>query len=157
MQKLSEKEKKVLKTLIEGLPICRRPFYEIAKKIKLSEEEVLEIIKSLMNKGIIRRLGITLRHNLAGIEGNAMVAWKIPEEKVEEIGTYLSSLPFVTHCYLRKTYPDWSYNLYTMIHGKTKEEVLNRIKEIAEKFGLCEYEVLFTKKEIIRKHASYHL
>ena len=157
MLDLTEKEKKVLKILINGLPICERPYYKIAQNLDLSEEEVLNIIKSLIEKKIIRRLGITLRHNLAGIEGNAMVAWKVPEEKVEEVGNALASLPFVSHCYLRKTYEDWPYNLYTMLHAKNKEELFKLIQNISEKFKLSEYEILFTKKEIVRKHAQYLL
>lgn len=154
---LSEKEKAVLKCLIEGLDFCETPFAKIAEKLNLSEEEVIETIKNLINKGVIIRLGITLRHNLTGIEGNAMVAWKVEKNKEEEIGEKLSKLPYISHCYLRKTYEDWPYNLYTMVHGKTREEVMERIKEISEKFNLKEYQVLFTLKEIVRKHANYNL
>ena len=157
MVNLSEKEKRILQILIEGIPLSERPFYEIAKKTRLTEKEVLEIIKSLMDKKIIRRFGITLRHNLAGIKGNAMVAWRVPKEKIEEIGQYLSQLPYISHCYFRETYEDWNYNLYTMIHGKNKREVKKKIKEISEKFSLKEYQVLFTKKEITRKHAKYEI
>ncbi|RKX57950.1 MAG: Lrp/AsnC family transcriptional regulator [Thermodesulfobacteriota bacterium] len=155
MKKLSEKEKKVLQALIEGIPFSKRPFYEIAKKLGLEEEEVLKITKNLLERKIIRRLGITLRHNLAGIKGNAMVAWKVPKEKIEEIGNYLATLSYISHCYIRKTYKDWDYNLYTMVHGKNKKEVKAKIKEISEKFKLSDYQVLFTEKEIIRKHANY--
>ena len=157
MVNLSEKEKRVLQILMEGIPISKYPFYEISKKTGLTEKEVLEITKSLLDKKIIRRLGITLRHNLVGIKGNAMVAWRVPEEKIEEIGQYLSKLPYISHCYVRETYEDWNYNLYTMIHGKNKREVKKKIKEISEKFSLTEYQVLFTKKEIVRKHAKYEI
>ena len=157
MTELSKKEKEVLKSLIEGIPLSKRPFHTIAQKLGLKEEEVLEITKKLLEKGIIRRIGITLRHNLAGVEGNAMVAWKVPEEKIEEIGKYLASFSYISRCYIRKTYEDWNYNLYTMIHGKDREEVEKRIKEISEKFNLKEYQVLFTKEEIARKHAKYEL
>lgn len=154
---LSQTELLVLKELIAGLPICEKPFLEIAKKHNLSQEEVFEAIKSLFQKKVITRLGITLRHNLAGIEGNAMVAWKVEEEKAEKVGQALAQRPYISHCYLRKTYPDWPYNLYTMVHGKSREEVLSLIKGISEEFGLKEYEVLFTQKEIVRKHARYDL
>lgn len=157
MLTLSEKERKILKILIKGIPLSKSPFYEIAKKTGLTEKEVLEIIESLMERKIIRRLGITLRHNLAGIKGNAMVAWKVSEDKVNEIGEYLSKLSYISHCYIRETYEDWNYNLYTMIHGKNKKEVKERIKEISERFDLKEYQVLFTKKEIVRKHARYEI
>ncbi len=155
MLTLSEKEKKILQELINGLPICKKPYYQIAKKLDTTEEEVIKTIRSLLEKGVIRRLGITLRHNLAGIEGNAMVAWMVPESRVEEIGTALASLPYISHCYLRETSEDWKYNLYTMIHAKNREEVMNLVKDISKRFNLPKYKVLFTKKEIIRKHACY--
>ncbi|WP_038041395.1 Lrp/AsnC family transcriptional regulator [Thermodesulfobacterium hveragerdense] len=154
---LSQTEWLVLKELIDGLLICEKPFLEIAKKHNLSQEEVFEAIKSLLQKRVITRLGITLRHNLAGIEGNAMVAWKVEEERAEEVGQALAQRPYISHCYLRKTYPDWPYNLYTMVHGKSREEVLSVVKEISEEFGLKEYEILFTQREIVRKHAKYAL
>lgn len=157
MTELSEKERKVLKVLLEGLPISKRPFLEIGQKLGLKEEEVIEITKNLINKKIIRRLGITLRQNLAGIKGNAMVVWNVPEDQIEKIGSYLSNLSYISHCYIRKPYKDWNYNLYIMIHGKNKKEVNKRIKEISEKFGILDYQVLFTKKEIVRKHPSYNL
>ncbi len=157
MINLSEKEKKVLKALLEGLPISKRPFLEIGKNIGITEKEVLEIIKNLVEKKIIRRFGVTLRQNLVGFKGNAMVVWKISDEKIEEIGNYISKLPYISHCYVRKTHKDWDYNFYIMIHGKNKKEINKKIKEISEKFGISDYKILFTKKEIVRKHASYNL
>ncbi len=157
MLNLTEEEKKVLQALIEGIPLHPRPYSKIGEKLGLSEEEVIRIIQSLCERGIIRRLGATLRHNLAGYEGNAMVAWIVPEERVEEVGKRLAEKPFVSHCYVRKTYPDWRYNLYTMCHSKSKEELEVLIKATAEELGLTQYEILYTKQEIRRKHASYSL
>ena len=155
MIELEEKEKKVLLALIEGIPLTKTPFTEIGKKLGLEEKEVVEIIKKLKEKKVIRRLGATLRHNKAGYTANAMVAWYVPEEKVEEIGSELAKNPLITHCYLRKTYSDWKYNLYTMIHARSEDELNKIIKEISERFELYEYQVLPTVKEVVRKHAVY--
>ncbi|MFN4196749.1 MAG: Lrp/AsnC family transcriptional regulator [Caldimicrobium sp.] len=154
---LGEIEKKVLQALIEGLPIVEKPYAEIAKKLQLTEEEVISTIKELLAKKIIRRLGGTLRHNLVGYEGNAMVAWEVPEERLEEVGNYFANKPFVTHCYIRDTYPDWPYNLYTMCHAKSKEELLRLITEAGKELNLTNYQILFTLKEIVRKHAQYKI
>ncbi|NPA39142.1 MAG: Lrp/AsnC family transcriptional regulator [Thermodesulfobacteria bacterium] len=151
MEKLSEKEKQVLRELVKGLSFCKTPFKEVAEKLNLSEEEVIEITKSLLKRRVIRRLGITLRHNLAGIEGNAMVAWFVPEERVEEVGNFFAEKDFVSHVYTRKTYPEWKYNLYTMIHQKDREKLLNLVKKLSEELNLPEYQVLFTQKEVVRK------
>ena len=150
-EELSILEKEVLRALVHEFPICKEPFKEIADKLGISQEEVIAITKKLLEKKVIRRLGITLRQRFAGIEGNAMVAWKIPEELVEEVGSFLASKPWVSHCYIRETVEGWNYNLYTMVHGKNEEEVLNRVKEVADRFNLKDFEVLFTEKEIIRK------
>ena len=84
-----------------------------------------------------------------------MVAWKVPEERVEEVGRALAAKPFVTHCYLRRTYPDWPYNLYTMIHAETEEACRKLVEETARELSLSEYEILFTEKEIVRRTRRY--
>ncbi|MCS7149592.1 MAG: Lrp/AsnC family transcriptional regulator [Caldimicrobium sp.] len=154
---LSENEKKILLALIEGFPLVSRPFAEIARNLNLDEEEVIKVVQNLLNKGVIRRLGATIRHNLAGYKGNAMVAWIVPEERLEEVGRILAQRPFVSHCYVRKTYPHWPYNLYTMCHAKTKEELVEIIKSCSQELNLPQYEMLFTVREIRRKHAQYKM
>lgn len=154
---LGPEERSVLLALIEGIPLVERPYMEIGQKLGLSEDRVIEIVKILIERGIIRRLGATLRHNLTGYEGNAMVAWKVPEDRLDEVGSHLAEQPFVSHCYVRETYPDWPYNLYTMCHAKTKEELNQLITEIAEKLQIEDYQVLYTIKEIRRKHAQYKI
>lgn len=156
-ESLTVKEKRVLKALIDGIPLVPEPYKAIAKELGLSEEEVIETIRLLLTKRVIRRLGATIRHNLAGYEGNAMVAWLVPQERIEEVGRILSQQPFISHCYVRETYPDWPYNFYTMCHGKSKEELTALIHKIAKELDLREYQVLFTLKEICRKHAQYKI
>lgn len=152
---LKEKEKRVLKALIEGIPLVEEPFKEMAEKLGISEEEFLEIAENLLKKGYLRRIGATLRHNLVGYSGNAMVVWQVPEERVEEVGRFFSSKSFISHCYLREASPDWPYNLYTMIHAKKEEEILELVQKLAEELNLKKYEILFTEKEITRKYVSY--
>lgn len=157
LKNLSQLEKEVLKVLIEGIPLVERPYEAIAEKLGISQEEVISAIKGLLDKKIIRRLGATLRHNLAGYEGNAMVAWKVPEERMDEVGKWFSEKAFVSHCYVRETHPEWPYNFYTMCHAKTKEELKAFIEEAARELNLNEYEILYTVKEIRRKHAQYKI
>lgn len=157
MGNITEKEKKVLQALIKGLPLVEKPFAEMAKELNLKEEEVLSCIQALLDKKIIRRLGATIRHNLAGYAGNALVAWCVPEERIDEVGQILSQKPFISHCYVRNTYPDWPYNFYTMCHAKSREELLELIKALSEDLNLESYEILFTLREICRKHAQYRM
>lgn len=157
MKNLTEPEKKVLQALIQGLPLVERPFAKISEELKIPEEEVLSIVQSLLERKIIRRLGATLRHNLTGYAGNAMVAWIVPEDRMEEVGLILAQKPFISHCYVRKTYPDWPYNFYTMCHAKSREKLLEHIEELSKELNLRDYEVLFTLREVRRKHAQYRM
>ncbi len=152
---LGEKEKKVLNSLVKGIPLVSEPFKEMAEKIQLSEEEFLEIANLLLKRGYLRRVGATFRHNLIGYKGNAMVVWEVSENKVEEIGKFMASKPFVSHCYLRETLPDWPYNLYVMIHAENEEEILKIVKNLSQELNLKNYQILFTEKEIVRKYTSY--
>ncbi len=153
---ITQRQRELVKLLSsEGLPLVKRPFLEVAKKLGLSEREVLELLSDLKEKGIIRRFGATVRHDLSGYRGNAMVAWKVPEERVEEVGKLFAAKPFVTHCYLRETLPDWPFNLYTMVHASSKEECLKLVESMAKETGLAHYEVLFTVKEVMRRTRSY--
>lgn len=154
---LSEKDKRVLQALMEGLPLVEKPYEALAKKLHLTQEEVISTIKSLIEKKVIRRLGATLRHNLIGYEGNAMVAWIVPEERIDEVGEYFTKKPFVSHCYVRRTYPDWPYNFYTMCHAQSKEELIRYIEKASSDLNLREYQILFTIKEITRKYAQYKI
>ncbi|WP_297056141.1 Lrp/AsnC family transcriptional regulator [Thermosulfurimonas sp.] len=153
---LTELEKHLVDILsAEGIPLTERPYLALAERLGVTEEEVLSAVKGLLEKKIIRRLSALIRHNLSGYEGNAMVAWRVPEERVEEVGESLASRPFITHCYLRRTYPDWPYNLYTMIHAETEEACRRLAEELSRELDLPDYEILFTEKEIVRRTRRY--
>ena len=156
-KELSESERLVLKALIEGIPLVPEPFKLIAERLSLTEEGVLKAVQSLLKKGIIRRLGATIRHNRAGYSANALVAWRVPENRVEEVGKLLSQKAFISHCYLRPPLPDWDYNIYTMFHAKNEKELLELISSVAKEIKIDTYEILFTEKEIVRKHATYQV
>ena len=119
---LSELDKKVILALQRDLAICPRPFVEVAEFLGIGEEALLTVIRSLMDRGYIRRFGATLRHQQSGYEANALVAWAVPEADLKRIGQHLAGQRTVTHCYARRPAPSWPYNLYTMIHGRTPEE-----------------------------------
>ena len=118
---LSDLDKKVILALQRDLEICPRPFQEVADFLGIGEEALLAAIRSLMDRGYIRRFGATLRHQQSGYEANALVAWAVPEADLQRIGQHLAGQRAVTHCYSRRPAPTWPYNLYTMIHGRTPE------------------------------------
>ncbi|WP_457756261.1 siroheme decarboxylase subunit alpha [Thermodesulfatator indicus] len=143
-----EKTISLVKLTQEDLPRVSRPFQEIARKIGLDEGEVLSWIKDSLNKGIIRRFAGLVRHTRAGVRGNIMVAWEVPEDQLEKVGKALAKEKKITHCYERKSYPEWPYNLYTMVHAQSPEEALIFIENKANELKISSYLPLETIKEL---------
>ncbi|MEW6266448.1 MAG: Lrp/AsnC family transcriptional regulator [Thermodesulfobacteriota bacterium] len=152
---LSSVEKRIIFELGGDIGAGPRPFAELGRKVGLTEAEVLTLVQRLMDKGVLRRFGATLRHQRTGFIANAMVAWRSPEERLEEAGRLLGSFPEVTHCYQRRTMPEWSKNLYTMIHASSEEECLVLIKKMAAAAGLDDYELLFSREELKKTSMRY--
>jgi len=119
-----EKTISLVRLTQEDLPRVKRPFLVLAKEAGLSEEEILSWLKDGLAQGIVRRFAGLVRHTRAGIRGNVMVAWQVPQERLKEVGNFLAREKKITHCYERQSYPEWPYNLYTMIHAREPEEAL---------------------------------
>ncbi len=152
---IDESEKKVIALIQGDLPLSPRPFALMAETAGMSEGEFIEKVKSLMERGIIRRFGATLRHQEAGFSSNAMVAWAVPEERVEEVGRIMSGFKEVTHCYQRVPGKDWAYNLYTMIHGDNRDQCSRVARSISQQSGIKEYLLLFSEKEFKKTSMEY--
>jgi len=152
---LTELEKKIVKALQENFPLCSHPFTSIAEEIGIDEKELLSKIRVLKERGIIRRFGATLRHRNAGYVANAMVVWHAPEEKVKEVGNAMASFPEVSHCYQRAICSDWTYNLFTMIHGKSREECENTARLISQKVKISDYRLLYSTRELKKTSMKY--
>jgi DNA-binding Lrp family transcriptional regulator len=138
---------KLLKYIQDGIPLVERPYQEIGEALGLSEEEVVNRIKNLLQTKKVRRFAASVAHRKIGINSNAMCVWLVPKERVEEVGKIMASSPEVTHCYERPTFADWPYNLFTMIHGYTDEECERVIEEMKKKTGLNDYVMLYSVKE----------
>lgn len=152
---LTELEKKVVAGLQRDLPVCARPFQDIARELGLEEEVLVAVIRDLRARGVIRRFGATIRHRISGFAANAMVAWRVPEAEVARIGHLFARRREVTHCYERATTPEWPYNLYTMIHGRCQEECEAIAREMAAAAGLNHYELLFSDAELKKTTMRY--
>jgi DNA-binding Lrp family transcriptional regulator len=152
---IDEVDKKVIQLIQGDLPLDLRPFAVLAEKAGISEKEFVERVASLKKRGIIRRFGATLRHQEAGFSSNAMVAWIVPEERIEEVGKAMSKFRTVTHCYQRKTCKGWPYNLYAMIHGDNREECRELAKKMSRKARIQDYILLFSEKEFKKTSMKY--
>lgn len=144
--KLSDLEKKVL-SLIYDIPVVERPFLQLAQEAGVSEETFIRCLRSLLDRGYIRRFGAMIRHRQAGIEHNAMVVWAVPETDVERVGNMLAKVPEVSHCYQRPPFGREGYNLFSMIHGESEEELEELAGEIAKKIGVDRFELIFSTHE----------
>jgi DNA-binding Lrp family transcriptional regulator len=152
---VSELEKKVISQIQGDLPAGTTPFAEAAARIGISEEEFLSVIRSLKDRGVIRRFGATLRHQEAGYPSNAMVAWSVPDDTISAIGEKLSNFREVTHCYERRRHADWPYNLYTMIHGTSRDHCRRIAAKLSETVEIDAYMVLFSEKEFKKTSMQY--
>ena len=152
---IDEIDKKVIGLIQGDLPLDKKPFATMAKKIDLTEEEFLSRVKDLKKQGIVRRFGATLRHQEAGFSSNAMVAWMVPDDRVDEAGSILSKFPEVTHCYERRPQKDWHYNLYTMIHGNNRDLCVQIAERMSRSIGIDQYVLLFSEKEFKKTSMEY--
>ena len=119
-----------------GLPLTPRPYRTIAEQLGITSDEVMQRISAMQENGIIRRIGAVPNHYKLGYRFNGMTVWNIPDDHIDEMGERIGKLEFVSHCYHRPRHlPDWPYNLFAMVHGKTQPEVNEKIEIIADTLG----------------------
>ena len=130
-----------------GLPLVARPYHQIAEAIGIPPEDVMARLTRLLESGAIRRIGAVPNHYAIGYTANGMSVWDVPDERIDELGVRVGGLDFVTHCYHRpRRLPEWPYNLFAMVHGGSRTEVLAKVVAIAEIIGAdCRsHDVLFS-------------
>lgn len=144
-----------IRELQKDLPIRPEPFVPWAAALGVSVGSLLERAAALQAQGYMRRFAAVLHHREAGFRANAMGVWKVPPERVEELGPRFASFNAVSHCYQRPVYPDWPYNLFTMIHGRTAADCQKVIDAISAETGILEYAVLYSTKEYKKTRVPY--
>ncbi|MFA6761291.1 MAG: Lrp/AsnC family transcriptional regulator [Sulfurimonas sp.] len=131
------------------------PFKKIVDALGISYEEYFKALGELQDAGVMRRFASILNHRKAGFSANAMVVWDVDEAKGEEIGAKAAAFSAVSHCYLRPKYPNWPYNLFSMVHGKTMEETNGIIEEMAKEVEHKSYMPLYSTKEFKKVRVEY--
>ena len=155
---LNEQDRRLIAEIQGGLPLTSRPFAVVGERIGLGEQEVIERIAALQERGVIKRLGVVVRHHELGYTANAMVVWDVPDERLDEVGEKLGAQECVTLCYQRpRRLPDWPYNLFSMIHGKERKRVSAYIESLVEAEGLQNIprKVLFSGRRFKQRGARY--
>ena len=119
-----------------GLPLVARPYHVIAESLQLNPEDVMVRMRRLQGVGVIRRLGVVPNHYALGYRANGMSVWDVPDELVDPLGEFVGAFEYVSHCYRRpRRLPQWPYNLFAMVHGKSRDEVEQQVAQIADFLG----------------------
>ena len=141
-----------------GLPLVSRPFAEVGAGTGLPESEVIAGLAQLQEQGVIKRMGVVVRHRELGYRANAMVVWDVPDDLISALGHCVGKFDFVTLCYQRpRRLPAWRYNLFCMIHGRDRDEVLSLVAQLEEQCSLHDvpHEVLFSQRRFKQCGARY--
>lgn len=137
----------------EGLPLSARPWDVLAEQLGIGVEEILRRVRNMQTSGVIRRIAAVPNHYALGYRANGMSVWDVPDDRVDEFGMKIGALDFVSHCYCRPRHlPVWRYNLFAMVHGRSREEVEQRVAAIASLLAgnSRSHEVLYSRR-ILKK------
>ncbi len=150
---VDETDRAIIVATQAGLPLVPRPYHAIAESLQLEPQEVMDRLRRLHAVGVIRRLGVVPNHYAIGYRANGMSVWDVPDDQVDALGAAVGAFDFVSHCYCRpRRLPQWPYNLFAMVHGKSREEVAQQVAQIADYLGdqLRSHTILYSTR-ILKK------
>jgi DNA-binding Lrp family transcriptional regulator len=151
----TEQDKDFIRELQKDMEIIDEPFVKAANNLGITETELFEKMKQYEDIGVMRRFAAILRHRQIGFTANGMIVWKVPEDRISEVGAKLGAFPQVSHCYERPTYSDWPYNVFSMIHCKTHDEANDMAKTIKNQIQVDDYRILFSSREFKKTRVEY--
>ena len=155
---MTDQDRALLAAIENGLPLMPRPYAAIADRLGWNEADVIERLRQLTADGTVKRFGVIVRHHELGYRANAMTVFDIDDEKLAAAGATLAALPYVTLCYRRpRRLPNWSYNLFCMIHGRDENEVRAQVCDAAVTARIAERPraVLFSRRRFKQRGARY--
>ena len=133
---IDEIDRAIIRATQAGLPLTPRPYHAVAERLGLPPEEVMARLRAMQASGVIRRLGAVPNHYRLGYRANGMTVWDVPDERVDELGARVGRLDSVSHCYRRPRRPPvWNYNLFAMLHGRSRDEVEAQAQQVAALLG----------------------
>jgi DNA-binding Lrp family transcriptional regulator len=151
----TEQDKDFIRELQKDMEIIDEPFVKAANNLGITENELFEKMKQYEDNGVMRRFAAILRHRQVGFTANGMIVWKVPEDRISEVGEKLGAFPQISHCYERPTYSDWPYNVFSMIHCKTQDEANEMAKTIQDQINVPDYRILFSSREFKKIRVEY--
>jgi len=154
---LNELEIRFVREMQQDLPVESEPFVAVAGRLGVTVEELRRISDAMRAEGRLRRFGAVLRHREAGFGANGMGIWiaRGGDAEIEAAGETMATFRAVTHCYRRPTYPDWPYNLFTMIHARSRGECESVVAAMARETGIAERAVLYSTHEYKKQRVEY--
>ncbi len=126
----------VIRALQGDMAVVEEPYAAAAAELGVTQQRFLDHLAGMQERGLLRRVAAILYHRRAGFSANGMGVWKVPEEQILEVGRQMAAVRGISHCYQRPTYADWPYSVFTMAHGRSKEECDAILDSIAETHGI---------------------
>ena len=148
-------DSRLLAALERDLPCEQRPFSALAKEAGMSEDDLLEALRAAIGERVVRRYGAIVRHQPLGYQANAMVVWRVPEERVEQVGELFAGREEVSHCYQRPPFAGFPYNVYTMIHAHSREQCEAIARELSDASDVSDHQLLFSVREFKKTSPVY--
>ncbi|MEI6791918.1 MAG: Lrp/AsnC family transcriptional regulator [Actinomycetes bacterium] len=148
-------DRAVIRATQGNLPVVTEPWVGAAEELGISVDELLAHLEAMKERGLLRRVAGILYHRRAGFSANGMGVWKVPADKIDEIGPQMAAYRGISHCYERPTYADWPYQIFTMAHGRSKEECDAILDAIADEFPIEERATLYSSTEFKKIRLLY--
>lgn len=150
---INQLDHKIVLATQAGLPLDPQPYHRIAEQLGVEASLIQERLSTMLKDGRIRRIATVPNHYKLGFTANGMSVWNVVDENIDKLGHLIGELDYVSHCYRRPRHlPEWSYNLFAMVHGKNRDEVRDKVQEIASLLGDANqgHDILFSTK-ILKK------
>ncbi|MGE5610184.1 MAG: AsnC family transcriptional regulator [Bacillota bacterium] len=154
---LTDADKRMIRVLQQDLPLTPTPFDAWAEEAHVSPQELLSAARTYLAQHRMRRFSAVLHHRQAGFSANGMGIWAVPPAQQDAFGQLAASFAAVSHCYLRPTYEDWPYSIFTMVHAKSEPDCHTVLRAISQATGVTEYAALFSSKEFKKLRLRYFL
>jgi DNA-binding Lrp family transcriptional regulator len=154
-QPYDERDIAVIRALQGDMPVIPQPYAPAADALGLGQEELLAHLEGMQERRLLRRVAAILYHRRAGFSANGMGVWRVPDERIMELGPRMAAFRGISHCYQRPTYEDWPYSIFTMAHGRSKEECDAILDAIAAETGIEERATLYSSTEFKKVRLLY--
>jgi DNA-binding Lrp family transcriptional regulator len=154
-QPYDELDISVIRGLQGDMAVAVEPYADAAAAVGLTQDRFLEHLAGMQTRGLLRRVAAILYHRRAGFSANGMGVWEVPQERILETGQTMAAIRGISHCYQRPTYEDWPYSVFTMAHGRSREECDAVLDAVAERTGICERATLYSSTEFKKIRLLY--